>query len=975
MKKSCEKKKHRLLCYGLVLTMVFTPAFSVFAAEENGEEQNSEVTAATESTTAETPQVQPEPSSDSIETNAPDTASTESPEASGGETQEASPAQAKETGGEPETTETDEEAETVEADAAKAIEKTEQQANEDPAPAEAGPSVSVPASDTGLKSAAGSSSPESIKIGDTTFSSDGDESSHWSDGKGWKNVAGQYVAMVDFDGSDAEISADGGVVTLAVAGVNRIGTLKGNCSFRIAGTGIVLIDKIEIEDGNTITLHPNSSVYKEGSAAVFVKQEEDGSYLLINGDVTGILDDRYTLDDVELVVPDGSTLEVGVLAARTELWDNEDGEVTDVTLYTTNLPSDANQPVHWGGIVDIEGYIGSVVLGKNSSLTIDKGASVQLKKIQAGLSYFEAELVVEGALNVLGVLEGGFTSINNGGSVTGDGTVRTANIDLNPGGTISKNTLLEYSGLSIIGNNRSIVPPRLKDSIIYLKGSRINIPELTVSGKSRIGLRTTEDLSYYDACRIGDITLSPGSVLEILCNDHPYVTDSNLESRYVEDGYLEIYGSIVGGAVNVLGGFVEYTGSNADNLPSVPYGYASRVYINGIDMISSEFPLNMTDKDAASRFKRDTIPVMKLDILDALDPNKDLEDEFIPNQFLAREWKVLQYEDLAPLDRDTDDTYTCESFMEAYNLKGHSSYATFYSAVEIIDSQLQRRLYFFDDPMDFNINNAIMIRILDCTGQGGQGGATVTHTSSSITGSGVIGGPGSGSVKAGNGKVVYGKASYIEPDPDPVPDPDPAPEPDKKENEGENNNSSNNNNNNSNNSNNNNSNSNTDNKKESNNKVIRTNTVKASAGNAAELIVTVSLNETSTEAASEVNTEAPQIWHLDVTYAGTPVTDLNGNSVRASFPFTVPESWGDPAGIAGNNLYAVFADENDTLTAYNAQYDTGTGEISFEAEQTGDFVIVQFKYEDEPFTEDFYRELAETEEIKAFLAALHDERE
>ena len=63
------------------------------------------------------------------------------------------------------------------------------------------------------------------------------------------------------------------------------------------------------------------------------------------------------------------------------------------------------------------------------------------------------------------------------------------------------------------------------------------------------------------------------------------------------------------------------------------------------------------------------------------------------------------------------------------------------------------------------------------------------------------------------------------------------------------------------------------------------------------------------------------------------------------------------------------------MKAYNAHYDTEAGEISFEANQTGDFVIVQFKYEDEPFTEDFYRELAETEEIKAFLAALHDERE
>jgi hypothetical protein len=90
------------------------------------------------------------------------------------------------------------------------------------------------------------------------------------------------------------------------------------------------------------------------------------------------------------------------------------------------------------------------------------------------------------------------------------------------------------------------------------------------------------------------------------------------------------------------------------------------------------------------------------------------------------------------------------------------------------------------------------------------------------------------------------------------------------------------------------------------------------------------------------------------------------------FPFTVPESWGDPAKIANGSLYAVFTDENGKLTAYSAEYDPETGEVSFESEQTGDFVIVRFAYEDEPFTEDFYRALAELEEIQLFLAALRD---
>ena len=461
MKKGCEKIMHRLLCYGLVMAMVFTPAFSVFASEEDPSEQSAEGTAVTESITQETPQAYPEASSDSEETNAADTASTDSPEVSTEETQEPAPAQTSEAG------ETGEAAEA--ADDAEAIETPEQQVNVDPVQAESVPSVSVPALDTGLKSTAESSSAKSIRIGDTSFSSDGNESSHWSDGKGWKNVSGQYVAMVDYDGRKAEISAEEGIVTLAVSGVNRIGALKGNCSYRIAGTGIVLIDRIEIGSGNTITLHPNTALYSEGSAAVFVKQDDD-SYKLINGDVTGILDDKYSLDNVKLVLPNGTSLTVGVLAARKETWSGEDtdGPVTDVTLYTTDLPVDCENPVHDLGTVEIEEYVGSVILGENSTLTIDEGASVQLKKIRTGFSYIEAELVVKGALNVLGVLEGGFIDINNGGSVTGNGTVRSANVNLNPGGKISEDLLLEKSGLSVHGNDRSITPPKLQDSAIYL---------------------------------------------------------------------------------------------------------------------------------------------------------------------------------------------------------------------------------------------------------------------------------------------------------------------------------------------------------------------------------------------------------------------------------------------------------------------------------------------------------------------------
>ena len=123
---------------------------------------------------------------------------------------------------------------------------------------------------------------------------------------------------------------------------------------------------------------------------------------------------------------------------------------------------------------------------------------------------------------------------------------------------------------------------------------------------------------------------------------------------------------------------------------------------------------------------------------------------------------------------------------------------------------------------------------------------------------------------------------------------------------------------------------------------------------------------------NKADPKLPQIYQLDVTNAGIPVTDLKGNPVKVTFPFTVPESWGDPEKITNDSLYAVFADETDNLTAYSAEYDSETGEISFESEQTGDFVIVRFEYEDEPFTDDFYHALADLEEIQLFLSLLRE---
>ena len=840
-----------------------------------------------------------------------------------------------------------------------------------------------------------------IHIGDTSFGSGDEESSHWEDGKGWKNVAGQYVAMVDFDGSAAEISADSGVVKLAVAGVNRIHALTGDCSYQISGSGIVLIDKIDIGEGRSISLCTNTALYKEGSAAVFVRQE-DGSYLLINREITGILDELYDLDNIRLTVPKDSSLTLSALAIRKETWEPDGvGEpVTDVMLYSPSIPFMVEDPVHDFGVVTLDQYAGRLTIGKNSTLTIEDGGSVLLQTLEKtavlGNEYTPASLVIQGILNIAGIVEGGYVDVNDGGTLTGTGTIQSATVNLEPSANLSTELLIDDSSVLVNGTHSANV----KDSVIYLEGADNYIPDLTVTGVSRIVSRTIGSIgsaSVTGVNNIGNIILNAGSSLDILAHDHTFFENDDFNqapTRFIEDFCLIISGRIVGNVedtVNVLAGLVEYTGPQSDNLPVVPYGYASRLLVIGSSMSSRHYPISMTASYALGMAKRAQIPVERMTVKDSL----------VSEEIAARSWKASGVDIATLIDRDPNKTYTGASFIEEIGFEPLDS--AHYMGVEVVHSDLSRHIYWIDDEETFTTNDVVILRVVDCIGEGGQGGSSITHTTSSVTGSGVIGNPGSGFVTTGTKTVVYSNGDPIEEDP--IQDPDDSGDDDDPADD--NSNSNNNNNNANNNSNNNGNNNNSGNRNSNNNNNAGRNerntadsdgnftatgfttdggaadTATVSSVRTGGLVVTVTLLESLTDAASAAGKDTPQIWQLEVTSNGTPVTDLTGKAAAVKFPFTVPASWGDPDKLDNGSLYAVFADgkdalaanganadEKEALTAYRAEYDAKTGEISFEAEQTGRFVIVKFDYEDEPFTEDFYRELAQQEDVKAFLEVL-----
>ena len=77
-KKSYIISLRRLLCFGLVLTLILSPSFSVFATDETSEEQSYEESLVNEASPPEAPPVQPSVSPESAEPKSAEPASEES---------------------------------------------------------------------------------------------------------------------------------------------------------------------------------------------------------------------------------------------------------------------------------------------------------------------------------------------------------------------------------------------------------------------------------------------------------------------------------------------------------------------------------------------------------------------------------------------------------------------------------------------------------------------------------------------------------------------------------------------------------------------------------------------------------------------------------------------------------------------------------------------------------------------------------
>ena len=248
------------------------------------------------------------------------------------------------------------------------------------------------------------------------------------------------VTLTGYSGADQLIGTAGKDLTIKASGVNRIGSLVVDGNINIVGSGIILVDSIEFPADSSFSFSTNTSVYPDGygSAAVFLKQG-DGTYMLVNGTVTGVIDDSITIPDgVTLVIPNGSQMLLQSVAKiiTTTYEQTDEGtwnhiSETSYSLENQNINTVAFSP-H-----TTRSYVDSVVAPEltvpyGSGLIVDTGALMSFNSISTTESHqssvmhenvyvhqYTPSIALKGLLEVRGRIEKAIIRIAEGAQLEG----------------------------------------------------------------------------------------------------------------------------------------------------------------------------------------------------------------------------------------------------------------------------------------------------------------------------------------------------------------------------------------------------------------------------------------------------------------------------------------------------------------------------------------------------------------------------
>ena len=290
----------------------------------------------------------------------------------------------------------------------------------------------------------GASDTPSLTVGDVTLT-DSASDAGWDGSAGWRYDGSSVTLVNQTDAMD--IHAENTGVDLSASGLNHIGTLYADGDVNITGTGIILIDSIDMLEGASLNLLTNTAIYQDGdgSAAVFLLNGEDNCYYLINGDVTGILDEEYTLPSgIHLVIPEDGQLEMRVVDCVKQVTTDEDGNVVSSVVLNYGITDDQQETLKQDlldtGFVEcpytrltLETGFPSLTISSGSTLTIKQDATLSLgtTDLADALTTYThgfSKVIVNGLLELLGQISGTHenslipeVSVSGSGSITGSG--------------------------------------------------------------------------------------------------------------------------------------------------------------------------------------------------------------------------------------------------------------------------------------------------------------------------------------------------------------------------------------------------------------------------------------------------------------------------------------------------------------------------------------------------------------------------
>ena len=840
---------------------------------------------------------------------------------------------------------------------------------------------------------------------------------------GWSyDATDGSLSLLNFNGSEQSLYTTACGVTVKAAGLNRLSTLSVDGDIHLIGSGILLVDTIEMPEGKSLELMPNKAIYGDdgGSVAVFLKQD-DGSYLLINGDPDGsgiaaLLDEAYTIPSgVTLVVPDGAKVQMQCLAVGK--YTSEDGQSTSVYYSTesekellTHLPDyqDHGYTTTYSGSVEFVSSAPSLTISQGARLVVEKLASLVMTSLdRRHTGRYTATITAAGELAVDGSVSGGQVKVAGTGDLSGTGSFTASDI--------------------IVDGDRStpVTTVSITDkSSVKLAGKGADLAALTVSGEN--------ELIYEGDSSIGSCKVPAGSTLDCY-STAIYGLEDQLSFRNGISGggtmYLQSGIYVLEETCKITDGTALIAYAAGDPSPDCLTGSTAAIFDYYLDengkanLTSSVVPrieTRVEDLPIPSTGTYSAVDTVLTKVFSSahLDGSVSSQLSYLfDSGSIIRNYIYKKSE----LNDIVLDYATLKSFWESFSDPNSENYRPEefpYYKENYIDTGETPKIvmetksngkwgvaYLSEETPDVKVplRDVIRIHLVETEGYvDSGGGGTLTSTNVSFTGSGVLGGSGAGSVQGGNSTGVLagsglssrsnvsnqGSGGNTDPNgnnTDPNSgngnntDPNSGNGNNTDPNGGSGNNTDPNGGNGNNTDPNGGSGNNTDpNGGNGNNTDPNDNNTDPNAdpdggdpgsgddpdGKDPADDGTASGDEGEVHGNIAVQDSAAGGTHITVSDSKVYTLRIEGQAEALPAPTEVRMSFAETPPAAGESVYVVFRNSDGSLTAYKAVYDPVSGQLIFTTQRTGEFVVVCLHFEGEEFSDAFYQALKSEDAVK-----------